>query len=111
MIEAIILAAGQGTRMKSNKAKVLHQLAGKYLLQHVVDATKPLVSAINVVVGYDSDAVTKSISIDHINWVFQKDQLGTGHAVKQAIPCVQDQSIYLILYGDVPLIKTSTLKT
>jgi len=111
MIDAIILAAGQGTRMKSNKAKVLHQLAGQYLIQHVVDATKTLVNRINIVVGYDSDAVKQSISNNHVNWVFQKDQLGTGHAVKQAIPYVQDQSMYLILYGDVPLITTSTLKT
>ena len=111
MIDAIILAAGQGTRMKSNKAKVLHQLGGKSLLQHVIDAINPLTTSINIVIGNDAELVKNSINIDSINWVVQKKQLGTGHAVKQAIPYVQDQSMYLILYGDVPLITTSTLKT
>lgn len=111
MIDAIILAAGQGTRMKSNKAKVLHLLGGKSLLQHVIDAINPLSASINIVIGNDAELVKNSINIDSINWVVQKKQLGTGHAVKQAIPYVQDQPMYLILYGDVPLITTSTLKT
>ena len=111
MIDGIILAAGQGTRMKSNKAKVLHQLGGKSLLQHVIDAINPLSDSINIVINNDAELVRNSINSDSINWVVQKKQLGTGHAVKQAIPYVQDQSMYLILYGDVPLIKTSTLKT
>ena len=111
MIDAIILAAGQGTRMKSNKAKVLHQLGGKSLLQHVIDAINPLSASINIVIGNDAELVKNSINIDSINWVVQKKQLGTGHAVKQATPYVQDQSMYLIVYGDVPLITTNTLKT
>jgi len=111
MIDAIILAAGQGTRMKSNKAKVLHHLGGKSLLQHVIDAINPLSTSINIVIGNDAELVKNSIKSHSINWVVQKKQLGTGHAVKQATPYVKDQSMYLILYGDVPLIKTSTLKT
>ena len=107
-ISTIILAAGQGTRMKSNVTKVLHQLGGKFLLQHVIDAALPLTESISVVVGHNSESV-KNLINNNINWVFQKNQLGTGHAVKEAIPGIADNSICLILYGDVPLIQTNTL--
>ena len=109
-ISTIILAAGQGTRMKSNVTKVLHQLGGKFLLQHVIDAALPLTESISVVVGHNSESV-KNVINNNINWVFQKNQLGTGHAVKEAIPSIADNSICLILYGDVPLIQTNTLST
>lgn len=109
-ITTIILAAGQGTRMKSNVTKVLHQLGGKFLLQHVIDAALPLTESISVVVGHNSESV-KNVINNNINWVFQKNQLGTGHAVKEAIPNIADNSICLILYGDVPLIQTNTLST
>ena len=110
MNTAIILAAGQGTRMNSQTAKVLHKVGNKSLLQHVIDASRPLVNSINVIIGHHSESVKKTTSNDDINWVNQKEQLGTGHAVQQAIPHINDNSICLILYGDVPLIKTETLQ-
>lgn len=110
MNTAIILAAGQGTRMNSQAAKVLHKVGNKSLLQHVIDASRPLVNSINVIIGHHSESVKKTTSNDDINWVNQKEQLGTGHAVQQAIPHINDNSICLILYGDVPLIKTETLQ-
>ena len=111
MIDAIILAAGQGTRMKSSKAKVLHQLAGKSLLQHVVDAINPLSVSINIVISNDAELVKNSINSDSINWVVQKKQLGTGHAVQQVKTGINDKSTCIILYGDVPLISTNTIKS
>ena len=110
MNTAIILAAGQGTRMNSQTAKVLHKVGNKSLLQHVIDASRPLVNSINIIIGHHSESVKKTTSNDDINWVNQKEQLGTGHAVQQAIPHINDNSICLILYGDVPLIKTETLQ-
>ena len=110
MNTAIILAAGQGTRMNSQTAKVLHKVGNKSLLQHVIDASRPLVNSINVIIGHRSESVKITTSNDDINWVNQKEQLGTGHAVQQAIPHINDNSICLILYGDVPLIKTETLQ-
>ncbi len=111
MIDAIILAAGQGARMKSNKAKVLHQLGGKSLLQHVVDAINPLSASINIVISNDAELVKNSINSDSINWVVQKKQLGTGHAVQQVKTGINDKSTCIILYGDVPLISTNTIKS
>ncbi len=111
MIDAIILAAGQGTRMKSNKAKVLHQLGGKSLLQHVIDAINPLTTSINIVIGNDAELVKNSINSHSINWVVQKKQLGTGHAVQQVKTGINDKSTCIILYGDVPLISTNTIKS
>ena len=111
MIEAIILAAGQGTRMKSNKAKVLHHLGGKTMLQHVVDAIQPLSTSINIVIGNEAKVIKNSINKDSINWIVQKKQLGTGHAVQQAISNINDGATCVILYGDVPLITTNTIKS
>ena len=111
MIDAIILAAGQGIRMKSNKAKVLHQIGGKSLLQHVVDAINPLSASINIVIGNDAELVKNSIKNHSINWVVQKKQLGTGHAVQQVKNCINNKSTCIILYGDVPLISTKTIKS
>ena len=111
MIDAIILAAGQGTRMKSNKAKVLHQLGGKSLLQHVIDAINPLTTSINIVIGNDAELVKNSINSHSINWIVQKKQLGTGHAVQQAKTIINDKSTCIILYGDVPFISTNTIKS
>jgi len=110
MIDAIILAAGQGTRMKSNKAKVLHQIGGKSLLQHVVDAINPLSDSINSVIGNEGELIKNSINNNSINWVIQKKQLGTGHAVQQVKTGINDKSTCIILYGDVPLISTNTIK-
>ena len=111
MIEAIILAAGQGTRMKSKKAKVLHELGGKTLLQHVIDAIQPLSSSINIVIGNDAELIKNSINSRSISWVLQKMQLGTGHAIQQAISNINDELTCVILYGDVPLITTNTIKS
>jgi len=111
MIDAIILAAGQGTRMKSNKAKVLHQLGGKSLLHHVVDTITPLSSSINIVIGRDGELVKNSIDNNSINWVVQNKQLGTGHAVQQAKTSINDKSTCIILYGDVPLISKNTIQS
>ena len=111
MINAIILAAGQGTRMNSNKAKVLHQLGGKSLLQHVIDAINPLTTSINIVIGNDAELVKNSINSHSINWVIQEKQLGTGHAVQQAKTSINDKSTCIILYGDVPFISTNTIKS
>ena len=98
MNTAIILAAGQGTRMKSQTSKVLHKVGNKYLLQHVIDASHNHVEQLNVIVGENSQSVKAAVKDSKINWVLQEKQLGTGHAVQQAIPFIEDQSICLILY-------------
>ncbi|MGS2723497.1 bifunctional UDP-N-acetylglucosamine diphosphorylase/glucosamine-1-phosphate N-acetyltransferase GlmU [Porticoccus sp. GXU_MW_L64] len=109
MIDIVILAAGKGTRMKSALPKVLHTLAGRSLLQHVVDTSRQLVNAkITVVTGHGSEQVRQSV--DGVNWAEQSEQLGTAHAVQQAVPHLADDSITLILYGDVPLLQLSTLE-
>lgn len=110
-LEIIILAAGQGTRMKSSLPKVLHQMAGRPLLQHVVDTALALQpTAVHVVVGHGADAVREAFGDYQLNWVEQSEQLGTGHAVMQALPQVAEHSTVLVLYGDVPLIRESTLQ-
>ena len=110
MNTAIILAAGQGTRMKSQTAKVLHKVGSKCLLQHVVDAASDHVETINIIVGHNSQSVKGAIKKSKINWVLQEQQLGTGHAVQQAAPLLNDDSTCLILYGDVPLIQSKTIE-
>jgi bifunctional UDP-N-acetylglucosamine pyrophosphorylase/glucosamine-1-phosphate N-acetyltransferase len=97
-LEIVILAAGQGTRMKSNLPKVLHQVAGKSLLEH------------HVVVGHGSGQVREALSAYELNWVTQEQQLGTGHAVMQALPDISPDSLVLVLYGDVPLTSRETLQ-
>ena len=89
-VEVVILAAGQGTRMRSKLPKVLHRLAGKPLLQHVLDtanALKP--KALHVVVGHQAERVRSAIG-SGVTWAEQTEQLGTGHAVQQALPEVDD---------------------
>jgi bifunctional UDP-N-acetylglucosamine pyrophosphorylase/glucosamine-1-phosphate N-acetyltransferase len=110
-INAIILAAGEGSRMKSNTPKVLQQLSDKTLLRHVVDAALPLGAKLNIVIGHRAELVKASICNECVNWVVQKQQLGTGHAVQQVMPDIADDSICLVLYGDVPLIQNTTLET
>jgi bifunctional UDP-N-acetylglucosamine pyrophosphorylase/glucosamine-1-phosphate N-acetyltransferase len=110
-LEVVILAAGKGTRMRSNKPKVLHTLAANSLLGHVISAATELEpSAIHVVVGHKAQDIEAAFKELSINWVKQTQQLGTGHAVAQAMPNINNNSTVLVLYGDVPLIKTSTLK-
>lgn len=109
-LNIIILAAGQGTRMKSSLPKVLHSLAGKPLVQHVIDTSKKLnPEVINVVYGHGAEQVQQQINDSEINWVLQAEQLGTGHAVDQVKDQLKDNQLVLILYGDVPLIKEATL--
>lgn len=104
-LNIVILAAGKGTRMQSLMPKVLHRLAGKTLLQHVIDKAKQLKpNKMVVVYGYGGDAVPKALTHETITWVEQKEQLGTGHAVLQAVPHLDDDGKTLILLGDVPLL-------
>lgn len=110
-IHAIILAAGKGTRMNSKKPKVLQTLANNTLLAHVLAQAKSICQKVHIVYGFGGDAVQSSIDDDSINWVEQTQQLGTGHAVAQAMPFVEADSISLVLYGDVPLIQEQTLQT
>ncbi len=110
-LSVIILAAGQGTRMKSSMPKVLHALAGKPLVQHVIDNAYGLdAKAIHLIYGHGGDQVRATITDSKLQWVLQAQQLGTGHAVQQAIPNVADDQRVLILYGDVPLTRTETLQ-
>ncbi|MCD6672930.1 MAG: bifunctional UDP-N-acetylglucosamine diphosphorylase/glucosamine-1-phosphate N-acetyltransferase GlmU [Burkholderiaceae bacterium] len=106
----VILAAGLGKRMRSALPKVLHPLAGKPLLQHVVDEARALdPDTIVVVYGHGGEAVSQAIPGDDLRWVLQQPQLGTGHAVQQAAPLLADGVPTLVLYGDVPLIRAATL--
>ncbi|MCM2973182.1 bifunctional UDP-N-acetylglucosamine diphosphorylase/glucosamine-1-phosphate N-acetyltransferase GlmU [Larsenimonas suaedae] len=107
--DVVILAAGQGSRMKSTLPKVLHPLAGKPMVQHVVDAAKSIGEAtLHVVVGHGAERVEKTLSDQNIRFALQKEQKGTGHAVAQTLENLGDGPV-LVLYGDVPLIKSETL--
>ena len=107
----IILAAGQGSRMCSSLPKVLHKLAHRSLLEHVWAATKRLNPQNTCIVyGHGGDQVRQQLQSEQVEWAEQAEQLGTGHAVAQAIPKIPDSGKILILYGDVPLIRTSTLE-
>lgn len=107
----VILAAGQGTRMKSALPKVLHKLAGRPLLEHVVEAAAALSpSRIIVVYGHGGPQVREALRHLHLTWVEQAQQLGTGHAVQQALPHLEGVDRVLVLYGDVPLIRPQTLQ-
>ena len=108
-LNAVILAAGKGTRMHSNQPKVLHALAGRPLLAHVIACAEQLhADNILVVYGYGGDEVRQAIRHAGVNWVEQAEQLGTGHAVRQAGPHLLPDSITLILLGDVPLIRAES---
>ncbi len=109
-LNIVILAAGKGTRMHSDKPKVLHALAGKPLVQHVLDCASLLKPRqICVVYGHGGEAVPKAMQQYAARFVIQEPQLGTGHAVQQAMPHLGDEGNTLVLYGDVPLIQHSTL--
>ena len=108
----VILAAGQGKRMHSNLPKVLHPLAGKALVSHVIDSARQLSpQTLCLVYGHGGDAVRTTLDAPDLLWALQEPQLGTGHAVQQALPHLKSDGTTLILYGDVPLIRTETLKT
>jgi bifunctional UDP-N-acetylglucosamine pyrophosphorylase/glucosamine-1-phosphate N-acetyltransferase len=107
----VILAAGQGKRMYSDLPKVLHPLAGKALVAHVVDAARALSPRrLCIVYGHGGDAVRASLDAPNLSWALQEPQLGTGHAVRQALPFLDGQGTTLVLYGDVPLIRAETLR-
>ncbi len=111
-LEVVVLAAGQGTRMRSDLPKVLQPLAGQPLLGHVLDTAEALkADRVHVVGGHGGEAVPDAFSgRGGIQWVEQAEQLGTGHAVEQAMPGVPDDAVVLVLYGDVPLIEPATLE-
>ena len=110
-LDVVILAAGQGTRMKSALPKVLHPLAAKPLLQHVIDAAAALSPrALHIVIGHGADQVKRGVTADGAHWVLQAEQLGTGHAVQQAANDLPADGTTLILYGDVPLISEPSLR-
>ncbi len=107
----IILAAGQGTRMHSQLPKVLHRIGGKPMLQRVIDACSTLATdKLAVVYGHGGEQVKNTIQDEHIRWILQAEQLGTGHAVAQANDVINDEDAVVIAYGDVPLIRSETLK-
>jgi len=110
-LHVVILAAGEGKRMKSRLPKVLHRLAGRTLLEHVVVAVQELDPAlIHVVYGHGGSQVRDAQSALAVQWVEQREQLGTGHAVEQAMPGIPDEATVLVLYADVPLIAPGTLR-
>jgi bifunctional UDP-N-acetylglucosamine pyrophosphorylase/glucosamine-1-phosphate N-acetyltransferase len=110
-LAVVILAAGQGKRMKSELPKVLQPLAGVPLLGHVVSRARSLApSSMHVVYGHGGDAVRAALAKEKLQWAPQAEQLGTGHAVMQAMPGVADDELVLVLYGDVPLIQPATLR-
>ncbi|WP_426233488.1 bifunctional UDP-N-acetylglucosamine diphosphorylase/glucosamine-1-phosphate N-acetyltransferase GlmU [Pseudomonas sp. TWP3-2] len=109
-LEIVILAAGQGTRMRSALPKVLHPIAGNSMLGHVIHSARQLdPQRIHVVIGHGADAVRERLAADDLNFVLQDKQLGTGHATAQAVPFITADTV-LILYGDVPLIEVETLQ-
>lgn len=111
LLDIVILAAGKGTRMKSSLPKVLHKVGGHSLLSHVLGAAKALESDnINIIIGHGAEIVRSEFSEESVNFIEQTEQLGTGHAVQQALPNLRDNATALILYGDVPLTPTATLR-
>ena len=114
--DIVILAAGQGSRMKSKLPKVLHKIAGKPMLEHVIISAqhtqkKVGQGKIHVVIGHGAEQVKAALGHYDLNWVEQTEQLGTGHAVQQALPGCQGADGVLVLYGDVPLIHSSSLQS
>jgi len=110
-LHAIILAAGKGTRMKSHLPKVLHKIAGKPMVQHVIDTSNKIgADKITLIYGHKGEMLKSSIKQDNLVWVEQKEQLGTGHAVIQGIGNIEDNERVVILFGDVPFIDVKSLK-
>ena len=111
VLNVVIMAAGKGTRMRSARPKVLHTLAGRHLLQHVLGAAAGLGAARTIVVtGHGADEVERALGAPGLAFVRQEPQLGTGHAMQQAAPLLDDAGTTLVLNGDVPLIEAETLQ-
>src|SRR5580704_11905644 len=110
-LSVVILAAGEGKRMKSALPKVLQPLAGTPLLKRVIDTAASLApAAIYVVYGHGGEQVRAALGPEPVTWVEQRERRGTGHAVQQALPHIPDDHRVLVLYGDVPLIRAQTLE-
>ena len=110
MLEVIVLAAGRGTRMRSELPKVLHPVGNKPMVSHVIDTARELNAAkIHVVVGHGGDAVSDAIAADDVSTYSQIEQLGTGHATLAAAPFCSPESTVLVLFGDVPLLSSDVL--
>ncbi len=110
-LSIVILAAGQGKRMKSDLPKVLQPLAGKPMLAHVVETAKALhADGIYVVHGHGAERVREALGHEPVKWVLQAEQLGTGHAVAQAISAIPGDHLVLVLFGDVPMVRPATLE-
>ena len=110
MLEVIVLAAGRGTRMRSSLPKVLHTLAGKPMIRHVLDTARRVAAKkLHVVVGHGAEQVCQAVAADDVTTYVQPEQLGTGHATLTASPHCQEDSVVLVLFGDVPLLSEQTL--
>ena len=110
-LSVVILAAGKGTRMYSDLPKVLHPIAGKPMVKHVIDTAKQLGARnIHLVYGHGGDLMQQRLANEPVNWVLQTEQLGTGHAMQQAAPFFADDENIVMLYGDAPLITKETLQ-
>jgi len=111
-VAVVIMAAGKGTRLKSNRPKVLHEIGGKPLLSHVIAAAAKIVpaQAIFAVVGHQAERVQKAVEASGIGFVLQAEQRGTGHAIQCAAPSIEGFEHIVVLSGDAPLIKSSTLE-
>jgi bifunctional UDP-N-acetylglucosamine pyrophosphorylase / glucosamine-1-phosphate N-acetyltransferase len=111
MLDILILAAGKGTRMRSDLPKVLHPVGGKALVQHVADTARKVGGEqLLIIVGHGAEKVEEKMAAPDVKFVLQAQQLGTGHAVQQALPHLRNDATVLILYGDVPLTKADTLQ-
>ena len=110
-LSVVILAAGKGTRMRSRLPKVLHKIADKPMVQHVIDTVKGIgAENINLIYGHGGDMLKKAISDNALNWIEQTEQLGTGHAMQMAAPHFKADEKILMVYGDVPLLSEKTLQ-
>lgn len=110
-LSVVILAAGKGTRMYSDLPKVLHPIAGKPMVKHVIDTAKQLSAhQIHLIYGHGADLLKAKLSDEPVNWVYQAEQLGTGHAMQQASPFFADDENIVMLYGDTPLISKETIE-
>ncbi|WP_154224167.1 bifunctional UDP-N-acetylglucosamine diphosphorylase/glucosamine-1-phosphate N-acetyltransferase GlmU [Marinicella rhabdoformis] len=109
-LHVVILAAGAGTRMRSDKLKVLHHVAGVAMVDHVLNLAKSMnPSQITMVFGHQGEQLQAHLAEEQVNWAEQKEQLGTGHAVQQAVPFFKDDEQVLVLYGDAPLVQLNDL--
>ncbi|OOF89444.1 UDP-N-acetylglucosamine diphosphorylase/glucosamine-1-phosphate N-acetyltransferase [Rodentibacter ratti] len=108
---AVILAAGKGTRMYSDLPKVLHTVAGKPMVKHVIDTANSLgAENVHLIYGHGGELMRERLANEKVNWVLQTEQLGTAHAVQQAAPFFKDNEDIVVLYGDAPLITKETLE-